>query len=97
MRPCLLVYCNAEASFISKALLGKEGAGARGGEDTLETFSLSSEKGSLLSPSRPLLGQQVLNTYQSLEQTLLRPSSFLLFIGKGPIFAEQTFVNRPGP
>lgn len=45
----------------------------------------------LLSPSSPLPGQQVPNTHQSPQQTLLRPSRCLLIIGKEPILIDQTF------
>lgn len=81
-----------------KPLLGKQVlAGAWDREDTLETFSLPSEKGATLSSSRCLPGQKALSTYQSLQQTFLRPFSYLLFIGKEPIFTEQTLANQPGP
>lgn len=45
----------------------------------------------LLSPSRPLPGQQVLNSHQPPQQTLLRPSRCFLIIGKEPILIDQTF------
>ena len=77
-----------------KLLLGKQlVAGAWGKEDTLETSSLPSEKGATAVPSRPLPGQQAFNTHQSPQQTLLRPSRYLLIIGKDPILIEQTFAK----
>ena len=76
-----------------KPLLGKQVvAGAWGREDTLKTSSLPSEKGATAVTLQASSGQQAFNTHQSPQQTLLRPSRYLLIMGKEPILIEQTFA-----